>query len=566
MKGKNHKKNSKWFTKYSNPKSLMFHIAGIAAIIWFLVRVVPKPDRIRYPCQQMSIITAITYITFWSIMFQGVILFIKKVKKRTTKFVPALLVAFIVMFSTTSMVFGQIYSQNNPKNIPWNPVPKEPMGTPTGLNPGRVVWVWNPNATSKFLKGFWWLKENNNQEVINQMFIDGICNLAGYSDIYIAWDSLFRYFNEKKGYGPNSYHPGEKIAIKINLNNCWLDLSYKNVDNDRDANPYVVKALLRQLIDIVGVPEEDITVYDASRKMFDWFYNRAYYESYPSSSLVPEFPNVHFVDAVGGASGREKVIPSDEKIYFADETGLTRTLPTCVTEAKYLINMPILKRHPIDNGVTLSGKNFFGTWIEPVAPVHDYHRQAFTMGNLAPQTDLLAHKQLGGKTLLYIGDGLFATKTDHKKIGKFKMKPFNNDWTNSLFFSQDPVAIDSVMYDFLYAEGTNPCEGSHNYLHQCAEPPENSYDPENDGIYLSESLGVHEHWDTSFDIWDPERYSGVNNSGIDFVPIGKEHVKSISRVIESRHVFKNDIFLRFSKLISLDKLLKLIKNKNLSLK
>ena len=29
--------------------------------------------------------------------------------------------------------------------------------------------------------------------------------------------------------------------------------------------------------------------------------------------------------------------------------------------------MPQLKKHPRENGVTLSGKNMFGTWIEAVA-------------------------------------------------------------------------------------------------------------------------------------------------------------------------------------------------------
>ena len=61
------------------------------------------------------------------------------------------------------------------------------------------------------------------------------------------------------------------------------------------------------------------------------------------------------------------------------------------------------------------------------------------------------------------------------------------------------------MYDFLYEEGTNPIEGSQNYLHQSAEPPLGIYDPENDGVYLSESLGVHEHWDNSKDIFSPDR-------------------------------------------------------------
>jgi len=422
------------------------------------------------------------------------------------------------------MVFADTYLNNSASSDPWDPIPKDPIGTPQGLNPGRVVWVWNPDATESDLKGHWWKKENNNQAVIDQMFSTGLQDLSGGDNDYIAWDMLFKHFNEVHGYGEIGYQPGEKVAVKINLNNCWdyYINSYIKRDNDRDASPYVVKALLRQLVNTVGVAQEDITIYDASRPIANWFYNRAYYKTYPAIPLVPEFPDVNYVDAEGGASGRQKVEASTQKIYFADESGLTKTLPTCVVDAKYIINMPLLKRHPIDNGVTFSGKNLFGTWIEPVADIHPYHRAAFTPGNPAPQTDLLAHKQIGGNTLLYIGDGTYGTKEDHKTIAKFQIYPFNNDWTNSLFFSQDPVAIDSVMYDFLHAEGTNPNEGSQNYLHQSAEPPSGVYDPENDGIYLSDSLGVHEHWDTTVDIFSSERYSGPSSNGIDFRVYGEE--------------------------------------------
>jgi len=187
--------------------------------------------------------------------------------------------------------------------------------------------------------------------------------------------------------------------------------------------------------------------------------------------------------------------------------------------------------------VTLSGKNLFGTWIEGVAAVHSYHKAAFISGNPAPQTDLLAHEHIGGKTLLYLGDGTFPTKIDHSTIGKYNMKPFHRDWTNSLFFSQDPVALDSVMYDFIFTEGCNPSEGSQNYLHQSAEPLQDTYDPEGDGVYLSESLGVHEHWDTSVDIFSSERYTGI-----DFVVKGEEHYKVRTF---SRETVLQKIFLKF---------------------
>ena len=518
-----HRLKIKFLCKISNPQSILFHIVGIACIIWLLFRVVPKPDRIRYPCQQLSITVASSYIIFWTIIwsavFHGLGLWIKRAKHKTFAFAPVILIVFFLLFSVSTNVFAGLKENHNISDNNWEPIPNEPIGTPHGANPGRVVWVWNPDAVESNPEGFWWFKENNNQEVIDEMFSKGLKALAGVENDIEAWDILFKYFNQVNGHGDIGYQPGEKITIKLNLNNCWFP--YYGIDNQIDANPYVVKTLFRQLIDNVGVSESDITIYDAARPMCDWFYNRVYYKSYFSFPLIPEFPNINYVDSIGGAPGRKKVEPSSEKIYFSYDPNLIKTLPTCVADAKYIINMPQLKKHPRENGVTLSGKNMFGTWVEAVADVHPYHYSAHILENTAPQTELLAHNGIGGKTVLYIGDGTHATLTDQKILGKFKMYPFNNDWTNSLFFSQDPVAIDSVMYDFLHFEAVNS-EGSQNYLHQAASPPIDVYDPEGDGMYLSKSLGVHEHWNKSVDIFSSDRYSGPENNGIDFIAIGSE--------------------------------------------
>ena len=130
----------------------------------------------------------------------------------------------------------------------------------------------------------------------------------------------FRYFNQVHGNGNVSYQPGEKIAIKLNFNNALGGIGdpYVKEDNDRDASPYVVKALLRQLVNVVGVAQEDITLFDASRPIPNWFYNRVYYETYPADPLVEEFSHIHYVDSTGGATGREQVIPSSTKMYFSD--------------------------------------------------------------------------------------------------------------------------------------------------------------------------------------------------------------------------------------------------------
>jgi len=500
-------------------KGLGFHLAGITAILWLLLRSGTGPQRLQYPCQQASLLIATGYITFWSCLLAGLFIWLRTAKTRATKTLPALLATALMISTVSSAVFATLPSDTSGS---WTPIPKQPIGTPVGINPGRVAWVWNPNATAQNLTGFWWEKQNNNQTVIDAMFSQGILEVTGAPNITDAWNTLFHDYNQRHGNGDVGYQPGEKIAIKINLNNVMYHTNnpYTYVSNDRDAGPYVVKALLRQLVNIAGVPQEDITVFDASRDMPNWFYDRVYYQEYPATPLVSEFPNVHYADNSGGAKDREKVVPSAEHVYVYNGSGLLRTLPTCVSDAKYLFDMPLLKKHPVNNGITLSGKNLYGSFIEPVADgLHQDHTESFTMGSPAPATALLADKDLGGKMLLFIGDGTFATKVDHKTIAKFLMYPFNNDWTNSLFFSQDPVAIDSVMYDFLFAEGTGPCEGSQNYLHQAAVPPPNVYDPENDGVYLTQSLGVHEHWDPNVSIFSPDRYSGPAHGGIDFQPV-----------------------------------------------
>ncbi|MFA5102086.1 MAG: Ig-like domain-containing protein [Candidatus Thermoplasmatota archaeon] len=526
MKNHEYHKKSRIWEKMRGWKGMWFHLAGIIAIAWFLVRVVPKPQRAQYPCQQVAISISLGYIAFWSILFAGLVVWLRHAKTRVAKTIPTVLSGFVVLFTITGAVFATNYFQGEqPAATAWDPIPKEPMGVGTGVNPGRVVWVWNPNATEEELSGYWWEQENNHQDVINQMVSIGVQQFAGTATDAEAWDAIFTYFNEAHGNGNTSYQPGEKIAIKMNLNNALGGIGdpYPKEDNDRDASPYVVKALLRQLVNVVGVAQEDITVFDASRPILNCLYNRIYYENYPADPLVEEFSQIHYVDSIGGATGRERVIPSSTTMHFSD--GVVRTLPTCVIEAKYLINIPILKRHPINTGVTLSGKNFFGSFIEPVADLHPYHISGLTMGNAAPQVDLFAYEHLGGKTLLYLGDGTFGTKVDHKTIAKFLMYPFNDDWTNSLFFSQDPVALDSVMYDFLLTEGTNPIEGAQNYLHQAAVPPPNVYDPENDGTYLSTCLGVHEHWDRTVDIFSSERYVGASFNGIDYHTCGEEFVR-----------------------------------------
>jgi hypothetical protein len=134
--------------------------------------------------------------------------------------------------------------------------------------------------------------------------------------------------------------------------------------------------------------------------------------------------------------------------------------------------------------------------------------------------DIMGHKLLGEKNLIYIMDALYTSEMEVNQPDKWQKKPWNDSWTSSIFFSQDPVAIESVGFDFLYYEydGSNgldafPHYGAvDDYLHQAASsenwPEDITYDPENDGTEI-QSLGVHEHWNNPIDM----QYS--RNLGID---------------------------------------------------
>jgi len=194
------------------------------------------------------------------------------------------------------------------------------------------------------------------------------------------------------------------------------------------------------------------------------------------------------------------------------ERGERRVVPTPqqVTAAKYHVNLALLRAHFMA-GVTLSGKNLFGSIHFPndggwtPAPLHSDVLRTNPMGSHNALVDLIGHRHLGGKTVLYVFDALYTA--EHNEGSVFRYAGFGDDWASSILMSQDPVAIDSVGVDILRAEpNANVQENADNYLHEAAQaskPPSGTlYDPNGTGKPLA-SLGVHEHWNNARD----RRYS-----------------------------------------------------------
>ncbi len=71
---------------------LLFPIAGFLALVWFLVRVVPKPSRATYPCQKVAGPLAGSFL-MWLVGITGASLLFHKARARLrqARYLPALL-------------------------------------------------------------------------------------------------------------------------------------------------------------------------------------------------------------------------------------------------------------------------------------------------------------------------------------------------------------------------------------------------------------------------------------------------------------------------------------------
>ena len=385
----------------------------------------------------------------------------------------------------------------------------QPLGEGKGIHPGRVVWVHDAQATDWKGpgNGHWYAAGHTRQDRVDGMMLQALEGLTGETQVAKAWDKLFRHLNQARGRGHVGYAPGEKILIKPN----WVGMIWREgaVDPETytliqrpdymNTSPQMVIALLRQLVEVVGVKPADITVGDTLAYLV-----HEYYEI-----LHREFPKVQYVD-YAGKFGRMQAKVSSVPVYWSSrpEGKAPDYLPTCFAEAAYLVNLANLKAHT-GAGVTLCGKNHFGSLVRwPVQPdCYDMHRGTFSKarGTYREQVDLMGHAHLGGKTVLYLIDGLYSGKHPIDPAPrKWVSAPFNGHWTSSLLASQDPVAIDSVGFDFLWTEWEDyPRQiGADDYLHEAAlaeNPPSGTfYDPDHaTPVRRLTSLGVHEHWNNA---------------------------------------------------------------------
>jgi hypothetical protein len=290
-----------------------------------------------------------------------------------------------------------------------------------------VVHAFDGNATSwDYATG--WYGEYVSQLRVSKMVDQGLMALTGTASRTAAWSALIP-----------GYVSGQRVAIKVNVVNAG---SLDDGDNDIDALIEPVNSVVAGLKEI-GVAESDIWVYDASRRIPNRFRDGCAY------------PGVQF----SGRDVNDQGFSDTERVTFDPPTPgpslADQRISNVLVDAHYLINMPIMKKHS-HAYVTLSFKNHFGT-IEKCWEVHEptFPDTGAYWPDYNPMVDIYQNPHFVGKTVLTIGDGLFGSRDD-QTTPPAPWVTFGNRAPNSLFFSQDPVAIDCVMYDFLEAEAGVP--------------------------------------------------------------------------------------------------------------
>ncbi len=291
-------------------------LAGFLALVWFLVRVVPKPSRAAYPCQRAAFPLASAFV-LWVCGFFGFAATLRRARfalarsryRAAAGFLALAALSLALTQSVDSTRARADYAPADPANTP--------IGVARGIFPGRVVWVHDPAATTwdvsldddAVLR--YWDDAHTDQAAVDAMMAQALRRLAGAGTDAAAWDAFFRHFNRERGRGDRGYQAGEKIAVKLNHVEQRSHRGNSNNTGDNrnyaDLSPQVTVALLKQLVNQAGVPDTAITIGDPSRFVADKTYNRCY-ALFPGVTFIED--NFSYPSNPVGTEGRTKSLPT----------------------------------------------------------------------------------------------------------------------------------------------------------------------------------------------------------------------------------------------------------------
>jgi hypothetical protein len=96
----------------ANNDALLYRLLGFFALLWFALRVIPKPSRALYPCQRIAMPLALSFLV-WLSGVTGLVYVVKLIKGRAVSARTILIIALILqdsweltfLFQTISSLF-----------------------------------------------------------------------------------------------------------------------------------------------------------------------------------------------------------------------------------------------------------------------------------------------------------------------------------------------------------------------------------------------------------------------------------------------------------------------------
>jgi hypothetical protein len=443
-------------------------IIGPLSLIWLIVRSSQKPDRLRYPCQQAA---ATQGVAFLGVVFHQLG---RHPLEGIRRISPARTLILLSCFTLILSLGGQA------KAAPLLAEDRLHPAIQAVASSSRVVRVHSSSATSNGIGNNNYF-ETIDQVVVSQLFDAGLLSLTNQSTANAAWQSIL-----------TNYHSGDRIAIKVNNNSVSGGMEGRLINS-----PQMIIALLSSL-QTFGVKQTEIIIYDVSRAA-------AIEQTGP---ILAQYPQIQYIQQGNVTWDAQNLNGS-----FG-----TVKLPTALTESEHLINLHLMKIHSIAS-FTGALKNHFGTTSNPGAFHNNIHEVI---------TELNSHPDIKEKTRLVVGEALFATFSPFgKPVTLTNTDIFPEGTPNSIFLSFDPVAMDSVLFDYLYYEKDGKMDVD-TFLHVAA----------------SAGLGTHEHGTLAEGTYSPQDmvFNSIDyiNFDLDQIPPG-----SVFEDVPVEHPFHTEIELLY---------------------
>ena len=329
------------------------------------------------------------------------------------------------------------------RKFSWRNIEVHAEGTRT-----KVLRVYHANATTRVFqdsvtggKRYW---EHVDIDACRRMINDGLKIFTKKDTLEEVWDGIFHQN------GGTGYRKGQKIAIKLNWNDCDPSLGDGPNGNYLVSNIQLVQAVIESLLSHVpGLKPDNLLIGDPSRTPYDRI------RSALSDSGVQV---IEFKPDVFAASANARVnYPKWHDDYVCN---------SMFGQSDHLIEMPLLKAITPSWGVAgvlkdAQGKvglaNTSYQWNRKAWMEKHKHTFSYT-DNLNTLVHMNSHPWIKDKRRLIIADGLYGLYNGQH----FPSEPrddiprpwilFNNTSPNSILFSTDPVAIDCVMHDLVRFE------------------------------------------------------------------------------------------------------------------